>query len=131
MATPTTTTFIIEAFLGRGSATNPKELFEKNSVSTSGFQYVSVPKELAASATDQTVDLSTFVDTATWIVVEDRNNTGVLVGRTSGTSARLSVAANGFLMYHNAAATPPTLYFDNSSASEKAFVLIHILGTSA
>jgi len=131
MATPTAETFILHAFLGRGSATDPIAVFEKSSTSLSGFRIATITKEFATSATDQSVNLADFVDTATLIAIEDTNNTGVLVGRTTGTSARLQVAANGFLLYHNGNATPPTLYFDNVSGTEKAFIKIYILGTSA
>jgi hypothetical protein len=103
---------------------------KQEAVSTVGFQHVIIPLELAISATDAQVNLSSYVDTATFIAIEDRNNTGVLVGRTAGTAARLNVAANGWLCFKNGASTPPTLFFDNPDGANKAFINIYILGSS-
>lgn len=131
MATPTAQQLKARAYMAYGdTAGDERILLDYTEASTTtGFQNIVIPKELAASATDTTVDLSTFVDTATFIAVRDRNNTGVKVGLAS--AGKMTIAANGFIMFKNGVATPPTLYLDNVSASDKAFIEILILGTSA
>jgi hypothetical protein len=132
-ATPTADRLNCRAFLTYGSTIGTQRILldYTESTATTGFQAFVVPLELSASATDQSVNLASYVDTATFIAVRDRNNTGVLVGRTTGTSARLQVAANGFIIFKNGAATPPTLYFDNVSTTDKAFIEIVVLGSSS
>lgn len=133
MATPSTQRLNCRIVLSYGSSLGSEVVLldYTEATTTVGFQKAIIPLELAASATDQSVNLASYFDTATFIAVIDRNNTGVLVGRTAGTSARHNLAANGPFVYKNGAATPPTLYFDNSSASKKAFVEIIVMGTSA
>lgn len=133
MATPSTEKLNVSAYASFGSTQGLERILLNytEASTTTGFQAVVIPLELAISATDQSVNLASYVDTATFIGIRDRNNTGVLVGRTTGTSARLQVAANGFLLYKNGNSTPPTLYFDNVSGSDKAFIEIIVLGASA
>ncbi len=133
MATPTAEQLIEQLYLAYGSTLGQETVLMDyiESTSTTGFQKAVIPLELAASATDQSINLSNYVDTATIIGIKDRNGTGLLVGRTTGTSARLQIASNGFLAYKNGNSTPPTLYFDNVSGAEKAFTEIIVLGTSA
>lgn len=132
-ATPTAERLKCRAVLSHGSTIGSERILldYTESTATTGFQAVVIPVELAASATDTSVNLANYVDTATFIAVKDRNNTGVLVGRTSGTSARFTLAGNGFILFKNGAATPPTLYLDNVSSSEKAFVEIIVMGSSS
>lgn len=132
-ATPTAERLKCRAALSYGSTIGSERVLLDftESTSTTGFQAVVIPIELAASATDSSLNLASYVDTATYIAVKDRNNTGVLVGRTSGTSARLQVAGNGFILFKNGASTPPTLYFDNVSTTDKAFIEVIVMGTSS
>lgn len=133
MSTPSAERLKCRAALSYGSTLGSERtlLDYTESVDTTGFQATVIPLEIAASGVDQSVNLASYVDTATFIAVRDRNNTGVLVGRTTGTTARLQVAANGFLMFKNGNSTPPTLYFDNVSTTEKAFIEIIVMGSSA
>lgn len=130
MATPTAQQLKAKAYMAYGDTAGAERILldYTEASTTTGFQNIIIPKELAISATDQTVDLSAHVDTATFIAVRDRNNTGVKVGLASAN--KMTVAANGFLMFKNGATTPPTLYLDNVSASDKAFIEIAVLGTS-
>ncbi len=97
---------------------------------TTGFQAIIIPVELAASATDTQVNLASYVDTATFITILDRNNTGFKVA-AGGTANKFTIAADGCFSIKNGAATPPTLYLDNVSTTAKAFIEIGVMGTSA
>lgn len=132
-ATPTAERLKCRAVLSHGSTIGSERILldYTESTSTTGFQAVVIPVELAASATDTSVNLASYVDTANFIAIKDRNNTGVLVGRTTGTSARFNITGNGFLLLKNGAGTPPTLYFDNVSSTEKAFIEVIVMGSSS
>lgn len=127
MATPTASELKAQVYLAFGDERVCLDYTEAST--TTGFQGQVIGKELAASAADQQVNLASYVDTATLIGVRDRNNTGVKVG--IGATNKFTLAANGFIAFKNGDATPPTLYLDNVSATDKAFVEITILGTSA
>lgn len=132
-AIPTAERLKCRAVLSHGSTIGSERILLDftESTSTTGFQSVVIPVELAASATDTSLNLASYVDTATYIAVKDRNNTGVLVGRTTGTSARFNITGNGFILLKNGASTPPTLYFDNVSTTEKAFIEVIVMGSSS
>lgn len=100
------------------------------SSSTEGNQVAVIPLEFAASEANTSLDLSDFVDTATIIAVIDRGGTGIDVGH-SNTGTKVAVAANGPFVFKNRASTPPTLYFTNPSGSDKAFILVAVMGSSA
>lgn len=131
-ADPTTEKLNARIFMSYGSTVGRERILldYTESTSTTGFQAVVIPVELAASATDTSLNLASYVDTATMIAVRDRNNTGVKVGLASG-GTKAQVAANGFYCYKNGNATPPTLYFDNVSGSTKAFIEVIIMGSSS
>lgn len=131
MATPDTQQLNCQAYLSYGSVDGQEQVLlnYNEATSTVGFQSSIIPVELAASAVNTSVDLSGYVDTATFIGVLDRNNTGVSVG--VGTTDKMNVAANGFILWKNGAATPPTLKISNTSTTAKAFIQILIMGTSA
>lgn len=95
-----------------------------------GNRSVVIPMEIAANATDQSLNLASYVDTATIIAVRDRGSTGIKVGLASG-GTKAQIAANKFWSYENGNATPPTLYFDNVSAADKAYFDVYVLGNSA
>jgi len=90
-----------------------------------------ISKELAAGATDQTVDLSTYVDTLHAITIEDRSNIGLKVGLAAG-GTKFRIAANGAMCIRwNSSVAPPTLYLDNESGASKCFLQIGIAGSSS
>ena len=97
---------------------------------TTGNIATVISKEYAASAANQSLDLSTFVDTASWIFIRDRGGTGINVNTVSG-GTPFQVTANKYFGYANANATPPTLYFTNPSAVDKAFIEVVILGSAS
>lgn len=92
--------------------------------------YAKYSLELAASATNQTVSLSQFT-TVTWIVIVDRGGTGLLAGTASGTSGRMNIKASKLLAFSNGNATPPTIYLDNVSTTDAAFVDVYVFGTQS
>lgn len=85
-------------------------------------------KKYAASAVNQTLDLSGFFSSVSWIAVVDKGGTGLLVGTASGTSGRLNVGAGKAIVFSNGASTPPTLYIDNLSSTDAAYVEIIAIG---
>lgn len=95
---------------------------------TTGNQSSVLSQEVAASATDTSLDLSDHIDTLTVITIKDRSNVGFKVGLASG-GTKIEVAANGVIAFKNGASTPPTLYFDSVSASDKAFLEISLAGS--
>lgn len=129
MATPTTERLRASVFAGFGDTDDAVEtLLNYTEASTTvGNRKSKISRELATSAST-TVDLSGEADTINFIMVQDKNNTGIQVG-VGGSTDKLHVAANGFLIFKNAA-SPMTLYLTNPSSSDKAFVEISILGTS-
>lgn len=86
-------------------------------------------KKYAASATNQTLDLSGFFSSVTWIAVIDKGGTGLLVGTATGTTGRMNVQAGKALVFANGAGTPPTLYIDNLSSTDAAYVEIIAIGS--
>ena len=92
--------------------------------------YAKYSVELAASATNQTVSLSSFT-TVTWIAVVDRGGTGLLVGTATGTTGRMTVKASKLALWSNGAGTPPTIYLDNVSVTDSAFVDVYVFGTQS
>lgn len=97
---------------------------------TTGNQAVVVPLELAASASNTSVNLASYVDTATFVSIRDRGGTGFKVSLVN-TGAKFQVASNGVFSFKNGVSTPPTLYIDNVSTTDATFLEISILGASA
>ncbi len=93
--------------------------------------WLRLPLDLAASATNQTLNLATYFTSVTWIAVVDKGGTGLLVGTATGTSGRCKVAASKMLAFCNGDATPPTLYIDNVSSTDAAFVEVYAFGTQS
>lgn len=132
MAVPAASTLKVQIYVAHGSSLGSEAVllnFSESS-STEGNRKLLLAKEYAASATDQSVDLSTFLNTATWIFVKEQSGVGVKVGLASG-GTKAQIAANGVWGYKNGTATPPTLYFDNVSATDACFIEITVLGASA
>lgn len=86
-------------------------------------------KKYAASAVNQTLDLSQFFSSVTWIAVVDKGGTGLLVGTATGTTGRLNVQAGKAVLFANGNSTPPTLYIDNLSSTDSAYVEIIAIGS--
>lgn len=132
MATPTSKYLKVQAFAAFGDDTASEEIVHNFTESdfVTGNRKVCITQELAASATDQSVNLSNYVDTATWIIIKDDGGTGLKVGHAAG-AGKTQIAASKFLMFANGNSTPPTLYFDNVSGSNKAFLTLIVLGYSS
>lgn len=93
--------------------------------------WLRLPLDLAASAVNQTVNLATYFSSVSYIAVVDKGGTGLLVGTATGISGRCKVAANKLFVYCNGDATPPTLYIDNVSTTDAAFVEVYAFGTQS
>lgn len=131
MAVPTSEKLIACLYVGYGSSLGYERTlleYNENTTNTTGFQRAVIPVELAANATDVQVNLASYVDTAVHVAIYDRGGTGFSVG--SGASNKFAVNAGGVLFYRSAA-TPGTLYLNNSSASNKAFLEVVVTGSSA
>lgn len=90
-----------------------------------------IAKELAGAATDQSVNINSYVDTCKLITILDRGGTGFKVGFASGgTKARVG-PNKAFVVMWNSTVTPPTLYLDNEHATDTAFLEIGIGGSSS
>lgn len=87
-----------------------------------------IPVEIAGGGTNTQVDLSTYVDTATWVSIRDRGGTGFKVSLVN-TGAKFQVAANGAFVFKNGVATPPLMYIDNVSGTDKAFLEVSVMGS--
>lgn len=136
MATPATEKLVVALSAAFGSTQGAEQLLLNftEAASVVGFQKVIIPVELPTSVTDQSLNLSTFVDTATWIIVRSRNNVGfhmqVVTGQAAGN--RMQVPGNGLVCFKNANTTPPTLFFSNiTGAADKEFLEVIVLGTSS
>lgn len=129
MAVPTAKILKAQGYLAWGDDLGDEDkLFEfTEATSTTGNTSAKIPKKLAAGATDSSVDLSTFCTTATYIAVKDEGGTGIKVGHAAG-AGKTQIAANGFLIFKNGVATPPTLYFDNVSGATDAYLSILVMG---
>ena len=93
--------------------------------------WLRLPLDLAASAVNQSLNLATYFTSVSWIAVVDKGGTGLLVGTASGTSGRCNVAASKMLLFCNGDATPPTIYIDNVSGTDAAFVEVYAFGTQS
>lgn len=132
MATPSSEQIKVQLYAAIGDTLGSEDrvLNYVESSSTEGNRKVVIPKEYAASASNQSLDLSAFVDTATWIIVIDRGGVGVNIA-LGGSDTAFQLAGNGVFAYKNANATPPTLYFDNPSSTLKTFIDVIVLGSSS
>ena len=130
MATPTTERLRASMYAAFGDTDNAVKIAlnytEANT--TVGNRQSKISRELAASEADTQLALSGEADTINFIIIEDKNNTGIQVG-FGGSDNKIHIAPNGAFMFKNAA-SPMTLYLTNPSSSEKAFIEISILGTS-
>lgn len=133
MTVPAADTFTAKAYLAYGSTQGSEKILLDKSVVTAsgGNRWVNIPIELAASATDTQLNLSTYLDTATWIAVEEvsTSTTGFNVGVAAAN--KVQVATEGIYLYKNRNSTPPTLYLDNPDATNKVMLNISVLGNSA
>lgn len=132
MATPTGQKLNVQLSATWGDSLGGEEKFVdfSEATSTTGNARARISKKYAAAAANQSVDLSQFVTTATWIAVVDRGGTGINFA-LDNTGTKLEVAANGVAMYKNANATPPTLYLTNPNADNAAYVDIIVLGAQS
>lgn len=128
MSAPDAEAIKLDVSLRHGDTLGAERSLCSRSLSTTGNQSVILTKELAAGATEQTLDLSAYIDTATVITIKDRSNIGFKVGLASG-GTKPQVAANGVYVYENGAVTPPTLYLDNVSGADKCFLEITVAGS--
>lgn len=136
MTVPTSEKQIVKIAMAFGSTAGSEQValnFSEDSTSYTGNRIVRRSYEIPVSTTDASIDLSTLVDTATWIAVVDKSGQAISYALSSGVAlgSRHQVAASGVSVWKNANATPPTLYLSNADASNKAFGEIIILGASA
>lgn len=129
MAAPTAETVVIDLSFGLGSVPGdediPVQYIEQTATAN---RLVKIPYKLAASDTDHQVDLTTILDSIVAIVVIDRSNIGVNVGKAAG-AGKWSVSANRFmLMTHT---TPIILYLDNPDSSNASYGEVVVIGSSS
>lgn len=131
MAAPANDTLTRKVYMAFGSTQGSEKVVVDSSETATGNRWLLIPLELAASASDVQLNLATYVDTATFISVQEKSTgtTGFDVGIAAAN--KLSVAAGSGIDYKNRTATPPTLYFDNPDASNKVFLEIAVLGAAS
>jgi hypothetical protein len=133
MAAPTAVKLRVQVWVGWGDTDGSTEniLNFTEASSTTGNMGQSFNKKYAASASDQQIDLSTFCTTATWIYLRDLGGTGLNVALDATATAKFQIAANGFLLFKNRNATPPTLFITNPSGAASAYAEVGILGSQS
>ena len=131
MTAPTAEKLLAHVSLGYGSTAGAEEwLVDYNEdVATTGNQKIIIPLKYIGAAADQSLNLATYLATATFIAVIDRGGTGIKVGMAAA-GTKHWVAANGIYLVKNGNTTPPTLYFDNPSATLAATIQVIVLGSS-
>lgn len=102
-----------------GSTSGQERILAKVSDETgSGNQGQAFNYTLAGSATNATVNLSSYLSRLDNLVIVDRGNKGFKVG-LSNTGTKVPVIAGGSFAYkhdNSGTPTPPTLYFDAMGA---------------
>lgn len=88
--------------------------------------------ELAISATDTSLDLSTKLDTCMMIIIREvgSNTTGALYGPAAGAGNKFALGGGkGTVLRLKDDSTPPTLYFSNPSSTLKLFIEVTAIGS--
>lgn len=130
MAAPTSRRLWIKIFAALNDSATPALLTFDEAAATTGNAQNIITREYAASAANQALDLSAFIDTASWIIILDKGGTGINVNTVSG-GTPLKIAASKCLVLGNGTSPPPTLYFTNPSATLAAFIEVVVLGSVA
>lgn len=129
MATPSAEQICARLFLAHGDEPDSRRnvLDFTEASDTSGNFSAVIPVEIAAAGTNTAVDISAYVDSATFISILDRGGTGFKVSLVN-TGAKFEVEESGVFAFKNGG-TPTTIYLDNGSASDKAFLEIGVIGS--
>lgn len=129
---PTAEQLVYRLYLAHGDDPSDRRVLADytEASTTTGNQATAFPVELAGGASNTSVNLASYVDTATFVSIRDRGGTGFKVSLVN-TGAKFQVAANGVFSFKNGVSTPPTLYLDNVSGTDATFLEIAIGGSSA
>lgn len=129
-AVPTAQKLRAQIWLARGDTDGETEqlLSFTESDSVTGNLIERIGKKYAPAAANQTIDLSTFSVTATYIMIRDLGGTGINVALDAA-GVKFQIAANGVMVFKNANATPPTLYLTNPDAINNAYIEVGVLGS--
>ncbi len=129
MAVLTAQKLNVAAMLSWGSTEGEEEtlLNFAEAAATTGNARGATLLQLAASGTGS-YDTAGLCDTATWILVQDLNGTGLNLGFANGVTP-CQIAANGIYLFKNRNATPPVLYFQNPDSGNAAAIRIAVLGS--
>lgn len=133
MATPSAEQINVRLAVSHGSTLGSERsiLDYTEPDTTTGNQGVVIPLELAAGATDQSVNLASYVDTCDAITIKERAGVGLKVGLAAGGTKWRVGASKAMAVCWNNTVTPPTLYFDNESGANKCFLEIGVCGGSS
>lgn len=132
MATPTALRMILSMYLGHGTAGSDKKCldFDEPSTVTGNAIYQEI-MELAASATDTSLDLSTKMDSIHCVSIREisGNTAGAKFGPAAGAGNKFNLGGSkAAVLRFKTDDTPPTLYFTNPDASNKLFLEITAIG---
>lgn len=132
---PTADTLNVHVFVGKGTAGRDAKLvdFDDTALLGSGTTANAVftqQLKLAASASDTSINLSSYFDTCSYVSIREISGatSGVLVGPATTNANKFTLAANGVYVFKNGAGTPPTLYFTNPSGSDAVYLEVVAVG---
>lgn len=132
MATPTALRMILSMYLGYGAAGSDRPCLDFDEPSTvTGNAIYQETMELAASATDTSLDLSTKMDTIHAVAIREisGNTAGAKYGPAAGAGNKFNLGGSkAVVLRFKTDDTPPTLYFTNPDASNKLFLEITAIG---
>lgn len=132
MAVPSDQTLILSMYVGYGTQGTERTLLDFDEPSTTvGNVAYSTTLELAASATDTSLDLSTVLDSCTAIVIREMsgNTDGAKYGPAAGAGNKFNLGASKAVVLRlKTDDTPPTLYFSNPDTVNKLFLEVSAIG---
>lgn len=132
MSTPTASRMIFSTYVGYGDSGQDRELlnFDEPSTTDANAVYTELI-ELAASASDTSVDLSTKLDSCSLIVIRELsgNTAGAKYGPAAGAGNKFNLGGSKAVALRlKTDDTPPTLYFSNPDGTNKLFIELTAVG---
>lgn len=128
MAVPTALDVILQLTAGLGTFGSSENIALNYNSSDTANRLLRIPYEIAASGTDTSVNLGTYLDSLKFVIVVDKSNIGVKVGKASG-AGKFTVGANKFMVITETSTF--TVYLDNPDGSNATYGEIIAIGSSA
>lgn len=132
MAVPADQTIIYSTYVGFGTQGNERTLLDFDEPATTvGNAAYTTTLELAASATDTSLDLSTVMDSCSAIIIRELsgNTAGAKYGPAAGAGNKFNLGASTAVVLRlKTDDTPPVLYFSNPDSVNKLFLEVSALG---